>query len=201
MTTRIALIDECLVLNGCDPLGSELAPGAETHIAAFVGVKDLLLTCHPWTFSTFIRQLNRQVAPPGIHWAYSYELPAEMIGAPRAYYDSKDFRRPFTDLELFGEREVRTDAAALWCRFTKDTQPALWPGYFREVVKLLLRSDFALSIREDRVMRDRLREDAIGSPREMLQGGLLAAARGIHDQGKPCDVLFEDTSPLIDVRF
>src|SRR5690606_17673745 len=64
MTTRILLIDRALVRIGADPLGSESAPGAETHIATYQDVIEDLLTRHPWHFNTQVRQLNRLQAQP-----------------------------------------------------------------------------------------------------------------------------------------
>lgn len=200
MTSRIAFIDEALVLNGSEPLGSETAPGAETHLAAFKSAKNLILCCHPWSFCTFTRQLVRITQPPELHWKYSYELPPDMIGGARAFFDRSDFRSPFTNLELFGEREVRTDADRLWLSFTKDVPIAVWSAAVREVILLLLRSELALSIREDRSLRNDLRVQAIGTDAQMLQGGLLAAARGINDMGRPSQAAAAAGNPIIDVR-
>lgn len=200
MTTRISLIDEALVLNGSEPLGSETAPGADTYLAAYESAKNLILTSHPWSFCTFTRQLSRYAAPPEIHWLYAFELPAERIGAPRAMFDRPDLRIPFTDYELFGASEVRTNCEQIWCCFTKDIPPGSWPPYVAEVIKLLIRAELALATREDRVMRDKLREDAVGSGGLVMQGGLLAVARGIDDMAKPSPGVGIAENPLIDVR-
>ncbi|MGL4396617.1 MAG: hypothetical protein ACRCS9_08775 [Hyphomicrobium sp.] len=200
MTTRIALIDEALVLNGSEPVGSEAAPGADTHLAAYNGAKDLVLTCHPWSFCTFTRKLGRLTASPDAHWTYAFELPGDMIGAPRAYFERGDARIPYTRVELTGDRKVLADVPDLWLTFTKDVPPGLWPSYVTEVVRLLVRSELAHAVREDRVLRDRLREDAIGTPHQMLQGGLLAAARALDDMAKPSPGVAEFSNPLIDVR-
>lgn len=201
MTTRIALINECLVLNGSNPLVSESAPGADTHIACFNRATELILSAHPWYCNSYIRQLNRNSAPPEAHWRYEFSLPAELIGAPRAFYDRKDCRQPTTQFELFGPRQVRTDHEILWCRGPWNVAPSYWPGYLREVITLLIRSELALSTREDRVLRDKLRQDAIGTPSEAMQGGLLAAARSLDDMAKPSPVIADGNNPLISARY
>lgn len=200
MTTRIALLNECLVLNGSEPLFSETAPGAETHLACFNAATELILTCHPWSCCTFTRELNRLVTAPVAKWRYVFETPSDMLGSSRAVYNSAATQTPFTDFELFGERQLQTNAEQVWLRFTKNVQPVFWPGYLREVIKLLVRSELALSIREDRPMRDKLREDAIGSQSQAMQGGLLAAARGIDDMAKPAPVIADGNNPLVGVR-
>lgn len=200
MTTRIALIDEALVLNGSEPLGSEQADGAETHIACFTRASELILTCHPWACCTFTRELNRLTAAPDTKWLYAFETPSDMLGAPRAVYDSATAAVPFTGYELFGDRQLRTNADRIWLRFTKAVAPMFWPGYLREVIVLLMRSELALSVREDRVMRDKLREDAIGTAASAMQGGLLAAARGIDDMAKPSPVIGAGANPVTGVR-
>lgn len=201
MTTRIDLINECLVLNGSNPLGSESAPGANTHIACFNRATELVLSCHPWNCNSYIRQLVRRSDPPDPpHWKYAFVLPSELIGAPRAFFDRKDCRRPTTCYELYGTREVRTDHETLWCRGPWNVEPQFWPGYLREVITLLVRSELALSTREDRVLRDKLRQDAIGTPSEVMQGGLLAAARALDDMAKPSPVIADHDNPLIAAR-
>jgi len=202
MTTRIDLINECLVLNGSNPLVTESAPGAATHIACFNRATELILSCHPWNCNSFVRALDRrEVAPDPPHWQYAFELPNELIGAPRAFYDSKDCRRTTTRYQLFGQRDVQSDHPELWCRGPWNVEPAFWPGYLREVIMLLVRSELALSTREDRPLRDKLRQDAIGTPSEAMQGGLLAAARALDDMGKPSTVIADHDNPLIASRY
>lgn len=203
MTTRIDLINECLVLNGSGLLVSESAPGAETHIACWNRATELILSAHPWYCCSYIRQLNRRQDPPSpAHWRYTFDLPTELVGAPRAFYPDKDCRRPTTSFELLGPREVRTDHETLWCRGPWNVAPNYWPGYLREVIMLLIRSELALSTREDRVLRDKLRQDAIGTPSEAMQGGLLAAARSLDDMAKPSPVIADGSdNPLISARY
>jgi hypothetical protein len=201
MTTRIDLINECLVMNGMDPLTTESAAGAETHIACFNRATELILSCHPWNCNSFIRALSRKsAAPDPPHWQYAFVLPSELIGAPRAFYSDKDDRTPTTRYQLMGEREVQTDHEQLWCRGPWNVAPNFWPGYLREVIMLLVRSELALSTREDRVLRDDLRADAIGAGTSLMQGGLLAQARALDDMAKPSPVIAEYDNPLIAAR-
>jgi len=201
MTTRIDLIDQCLVMNGMDPLGTESAPGADTHIACFSRATELILSCHPWNCNSFLRSLNRkEAAPDPPHWQYAFELPTELIGAPRAFYESKNCRQPTRHYQLFGQREVQSDHCELWCRGPWNVEPTYWPGYLREVIMLLVRSELALSTREDRVLRDNLRADAIGAGTTLMQGGLLAQARALDDMAKPSPVIAEYDNPLIAAR-
>lgn len=200
MTTRIILIDRALVRIGADPLGSESAPGAETHIAVYQDVTEDLLTRHTWHFNTQTRQLNRLAAAPDQHWAYAYELPTEMLGSPRAVYDRAETRAPFTRYELFEERQLRTNAEAIWLKFQKATPPVYWPGYFRSLVVLNLMAEFALSVREDRVLRNDLLEECFGPPQMQGHGGKLAEARALSDMASPSPVLAEGENPLISAR-
>lgn len=200
MTTRIILIDRALVRIGADPLGSESAPGAETHIAVYQDVTEDLLTRHPWHFNTQVRQLNRLQAAPDQHYPYAYELPAEMLGSPRAVYNRPDWAIPYTRYELFEERQLRTDAEAIWLKFQKATPPAYWPGYFRSLVVLNLMAELALSVREDRVLRNNLLDDCFGPSQMQGQGGKLGEARALNDMASPSPVLSEGENPLIDVR-
>lgn len=200
MVTRIELIDRALLQIGAEPLKSEAAPGADTHLAIWNSVVEEILTAHTWSCSTFIRELNRRQAPPEVHWRYSFETPSDMFGSPKAVYDRSDCRVPFTGYELFGDRELRTNAERIWIKFTKLVSPNFWPGYLRAVIELRLMAAFALSIREDKALRDQLWLDCYGTPSQMGRGGKMAAAIDLDDMAKPSPVLGEGENVLLDVR-
>ncbi len=61
-------------------------------------------------------------------------------------------------------------------------------------------SELALTIREDRPLRDKLRQDAFGSPSEGGVGGALGTALANDNQALPSTVVGGGINPLIDVR-
>jgi hypothetical protein len=203
MPTRIDVINSCLVRIGSDPVADEQADGVDTHLSIFEDVTRYILAVYPWFFSTATRRLSRRVEAPAAHWKIAFELPTDMQGAPRAVFDRSDMRWPFTRYELKG-RELHTDATEIWLTYPKapptSGEPFFWPGWFEELVKVAIMAEFALSIREDPVLRERLRENAYGAPHENGQGGLMGQAMAQDAQAKASAVIAEGVQPLIDVR-
>lgn len=200
MTTRLEIINRALVRIGADPLDNETVDGAETHLAIYAGVSEDLLSRNEWSFATVTRRLTRLADAPAQHWRYQYQLPSEMLGSPRAVYDSDALRWPMTAYAL-SEQRLLTDAEAVWLKYIKTPDPTWWPGYFRELVTVAMMAELAFSVREDRVTRDALRGDVYGSANMLGQGGLLGEAKGLDAQSKPSPVIAEGSNPLIAARY
>lgn len=199
MLTRIDLIDAALVRIGDEPLQSEAAPGAETHLAIFDSVTGYCLSANPWSWNTVTRQLPRLADAPPRYWKYQFEKPADMLGAPRAFYQNGECRTPFTDVEL-NDGTVQANVGALWLKHDKRSAPDAWPGYFVELIQVALMSQFALSVREDKALMQTLDQQAFGTPSEMRQGGLMGIAMGIDAQGKPSPVVGLGRNALLAAR-
>lgn len=198
--SRIELIDTALVQIGAEPLQSESASGADTHINTFDSIAGYCLSVNPWHWNTITRQLVRLAEAPQRYWPYQFERPADMLGAPRAFYNSADRRQAFTDVEM-NDGTIQTTAEQLWCKMDKRSSPDTWPAYFVTVIDTALQARFALSIREDAVLADRLEQRAFGTPQEARRGGLMGQALDIDAQSKPSPVLGMGRSPLIDARY
>ncbi len=199
MTTRLELIKSAQVRVGDEPITSETDAGADTYSAIYDSVRDDILSRYPWSFATVTRRLTRLAAVPEAHYKHYYQLPSDMLGAPRAAYDSATLRNPFVGYGLT-ENRLETDAEEVWLKYTIRPEPTLWPGYFVELVRVAMMSEIAMSVREDGVLYSRLREVAFGGERLMGQGGLFAQAKDIDSQSKPSAIIAEGTNPLVDVR-
>lgn len=200
MTTRIEMLNRALLRIGADPLVAETDPAAPVHLAVFDSVVDYLCGLHPWTFFRMTRRLTRLEAAPAQHFAYAFELPRERTGPIRAVYASAVDRTPTTDYRLEGDR-LLTDLPEIWCKFMALQPPVYWPGEFREGFTLLLMSELALSVREDPPLRDKLRQQALGTPSEQPHGGVIGQAIAADSQGEPSEVLGFDDNPLISARW
>jgi hypothetical protein len=199
MPTRLEFIQRAQARIGDEPILSEDDPGADTHIAIFEGVLEDLLSRHPWSFSAVTRRLTRLSEAPPAHWRYFYQLPADMIGAPRAAYERDDAPWPFTAWELT-ENRFATNAEQVWLRYAKRPELVYLPGYFAELLTVAIMAQFALSIREDSPMHERLRQVAFGSGQLDNHGGLLEQCRTMNDQGQPSPVVAEGVNPLLEAR-
>jgi hypothetical protein len=198
MTTRLDIINRALIEIGQTPVVEDVPPGDsrvleyETHIGA-------LVSSYPWTFQTRLVQLARLTASPEAQRQYAYDLPSDMLGTPRAVYPSSVGRQPTSDFEIRG-RQLYTDHPEIWLRYTQTLQPARWPGYFLGLAVLVMKAQFALSVREDTVLWRQLYELAFGPPQMQGEGGKIAEAKAIDASGKPSDVIAIGSNPLIAVR-
>lgn len=197
---RLELINRALVRIGEEPIANESVPGADTHIAIYESVTRDLLSRYPWSFAKTTRRLARLTAAPEQHWQYQFQLPTDMIGAPRAVYASADCRQPTTSFALAGTK-LLSDWPDIWLLYGAMADPVYWPGYFAELDTLAVMAEFAGSICEDFVKRERLRDNVYGSEQMMGEGGLLGQAKGLDSQAQPSAVIAEGRNPLIDARF
>lgn len=199
MQTRLEIIDAALERLGEEPLGDETAPGASTHLAVWRGVTGHILSVNPWSFNTVTRRLARLSETPPLFYAYQFALPSDMLGAPRAVYDRADEKTPYTKWEIL-DGTLQADASDLWLKMDRQPSPAMWPGYFVELVTRALMAEFALSVREDPVLRDRLKQECFGTPSELSAGGLMGQAMTLDSQGKPSPKIQMGSDPFTSAR-
>ena len=200
MTTRIELIDDARIAIGAGPLQVETAPGADSAIRIYERITKHLLSSYPWSFGKRKRQLVRLGDDPAQHWKYRFSKPSDMSGVPRAVYDSaSEHASPISEFEVL-EDAIHANAPALWALYVLKADPSQWPGFFTEVVTVALAAEYALSVREDSVLRDKLRRDVYGSPEQQGEGGLLAQAKATDTQGQPAPRVMRAYNPLIDIR-
>jgi hypothetical protein len=199
VTTRVEMLNRALLRIGADPISDEIDPAAAVHLAVFDSVVELL-SARPWSFAKRTVRLVRLAQSPVAHYRYAYQLPAESNAPPRAFYESAELRRPVTLYDIH-DRNVLTDAEQIYATILVLSQPARWPGDFREGFTRLLMAELALSVREDRAMRERLQLEAVGSPQQGGWGGLIGAALDADNQAVPDVVLGFGVNPLLDGRF
>jgi hypothetical protein len=200
MTTRINLINRAASRIGAGRLKDENAPGAEIRIGIYDGVVEDLLSRYPWTFARKKRQLARLAVQPDAHFTYLFQLPTDMIGLPRAVYDSPDERaKPVMAWEL-GEAGLASSFEQVWALYTIKAPPQAWPGFFRELIVLAVAAEYALSIREDKSLRSELRNDVYGSAAALGESGMLAQAKNMDAQASPSPSIPVTGNPLITVR-
>jgi hypothetical protein len=199
MTTRIDIINLALIDIGAQAVMSEDGPPGDSYARQFDLHVGALASSYPWSFQTRLAQLSRLTAPPEAHWAYMYELPSDMAGSPRAVYPTPERRRPTTDYEIRGNR-LFTDHPDIWLRYTHGLEPARWPGYFTALAALVMKAQFALSVREDSALWKALTLEAFGAPAQMGEGGKVGEARAIDSGGQPSGVIAIGSNPLVAVR-
>lgn len=194
---RIDRINNALVRIGALPVLSDDIPAARPHVEIHDAVLGRLAS-QPLSFLRSTRRLvQRDGKPEGI-WLYAYDMPAESMGPPRAVYYDLDLD-PLQEWDI-EETRLLANKPQIWATITTLANVARWPGDFVELVNLGLMAEFALSVREDRALHDRIYQKAFGTPRENGMGGLFATVLENDAQGTPSTPVGGGYNPLVDVR-
>lgn len=193
MALRIDIINNALVRLGAAPIQSETLTGTDAYVMIYDTVIGALVSRYPWSFQTKFAQLGRLLTPPLSQWQYGYQLPADLLGTPRAVYASVPTgggwpELPVTAFEIMGDT-LFTNETQIWLRYTFALSPARWPGYFTELAVMALAAEYAISVREDAALRNSIRTDVYGSSREQGEGGMLAEAKAIDASSQPSRTL------------
>lgn len=197
---RVRVINAALARIGAIPIQSDMDPFARPHVEVYDAVTKRIFA-YPWSFAKTTRRLvARADAPDPAHWLTWFDLPPDRIGPPRAVYTDPDCRRPLTDFDIADGRLLCNDAQA-WLVFMRFVTWERWPGDVYELVQVAMMAEYALSIREDRPLHDRLYQKAFGTPQQNGMGGLLSSALENDSQGTPSTVVGGGENPLIDCRW
>ncbi len=197
---KIGVINRALSRIGCLPIQSEAAPGPAGPgvIHTYDAVLDDLLSKYPWHFTKRFSALSR-VAATSSGWRWGYTLPPGRLALPRGYYETSAADRPLTRFQI-AETTVMTDTDTLYAEWQVRPDPAQWPGHFTELVTLALAAEYALEIREDQALRERLRRDVYGPPDFQGEGGQFKVSSDLDAQSAPSPQPAGGANPLTDIR-
>jgi hypothetical protein len=211
--TRISIVNRALLRIGANPLQSETTPGADVYLPVYDSVTAAIIGGYPWHWAIRTRQLSRLSADavtgqtPTSPWLHTYHLPSDLLGAPRAVYDRVDTKQATTAFELttglingLETPLLRADITAAWMKYTCNAHAQWWPAHIAELITLAVAAEFALTIREDAPLRERLRRDVYGDTSSPGDSGLLGQARVLDAQAKPAQALQVSDSPLNQAR-
>lgn len=197
----VTIINRALSRIGCLPVQSIAAPGpAGTGVVAtYDSVLEDLLSKYPWHFTRRFAALSRLTAePPG--WSSAFMLPPQRLALPRAYYAGPDISaRPLLSYEIATD-QIYANEAQVYAEYQIKPPPKDWPGHFRELTVLALAAEYALEVREDEVLRERLRRDAYGPPDMQGDGGQFKVSADLDAQARPSPQPSGGANPLTDAR-
>lgn len=198
MVNDVQICNSALLAIGCLPIQSFAAPGPSGQIVpvTYNSVVPFMLGNYPWRFSLKHTWLARLTDVPLHQWKYAFRLPPGRIGPPRGYFIEGD-DRPYTRFEVIGDT-VLTDAEKLLAEYQWAPPPDQWPQFFRMLIDLILQSRFALSIKEDEALSDRLRVQAIGHDGD---GGQFATAMSLDAQSNPSPIIDGGRNPITEARY
>lgn len=188
-----------MIMLGASPISSfaETTDAAKTADRLYDDIKDTALQQYDWSWSIKKVALSRLEAAPLNEWKYAYALPGDIIGNPKALFDSVAVgSRPKREWEVYGT-SIYCNYESVWIDYQWSVTESLIPAYFIRMLKAALASAFAVPVTDQVSKADYYHSLAFGPPAENMRGGLMRVAMTI-DGGKPPQA-FEDF-PLYDLR-
>ena len=199
--TDIKICSDALLMLGANPISSFTEGTDEANICdrLYPDIKIKTLASYPWSFSFKKVQLARLITTPTNEYKYQYQMPSDMIGVPRAVYDTADIGGPVRrEYRLMGDK-ILTDYEKVYIDYQYNVAEFALPHYFVQLLKYQLTWHIALPITDQTEKSDYWRAVAQGTPGENGRGGFMRQAMSIDGQGQPTNA-FQDFS-LIDVRY
>jgi len=199
--TDIKICSDALLMLGANPISSFTEGTDEANICdrLYPDIKIKTLASYPWSFSFKKVQLARLITTPTNEYKYEYQMPSDMVGVPRAVYDTADIGGPVRrEYRLMGDK-ILTDYEKVYIDYQYNVAEFALPHYFVQLLKYQLTWHIALPITDQTEKSDYWRAVAQGTPGENGRGGFMRQAMSIDGQGQPTNA-FQDFS-LIDVRY
>lgn len=199
--TDIQICSDALLLLGANPISSFTEGTDESNICdrLYPDIKIRALTMYPWSFSFKKVQLARLITTPNSEYKYEYQMPNDIIGVPRALYDSAEVNAPRRrEYRLLGNK-VLTNYEKVYVDYQHNLTESSLPNYFVQLLKYEMAWHLALPITDQEGKAEYWRTIAEGTPGENGRGGYMRQAMNIDGQGKPTNAI-QDFS-LINVRY
>jgi len=199
--TSIKICSDSLLMLGASPISSFTEGTDEANICdrLYPDIKIKTLASYPWSFSFKKVQLARLITTPTNEYKYQYQMPSDMIGVPRAVYDTANIGGPVRrEYRLLGDK-LLTDYESVYVDYQYDVPEFALPHYFVQLLKYQMVWHLAMPITDQIEKTDYWRSVAQGSPGENGRGGFMRQAMNIDGQGQPTNA-FQDFS-LINVRY
>ena len=200
-TTDVSLANRGLTRLGLKTIAgfTEDSDKARTSDLMYPGIRDSILSMHPWRFATGKTTLNRLVATPVNEWKYAYQLPTDLIAGPYAMFNSDQVGAlPMTRFEIF-EDKVYTDEEKVVVDYRYRPSEAKFPPLFQELVVYAFAAAVGQILTDNTKLATLYHEAAWGTASDNMRGGFFAVAARENAASNPA-MAIEDRS-LVDARF
>lgn len=187
--TAVEICARALVLLGAAPISSFTDGTTEATVCntLYPGVRDSLLSGHPWNFATGQISLPALVAVPVADYEYAYQLPADYL---RAISVGNGPRGAGVDYRI-AERKIHCNQpppCVLSYIFRPDE--STFPAWFTQALAVLVAANICQAITDNTSRAQTMWEQANAE---------ITRCRGINGQEKPPSVF--EPGPLIRARF
>lgn len=199
--TKLSICSDALIMLGAAPLSSFATGTDEAQVAdrLYDDVRDTLLMQYAYSWSVQKVQLAQLASTPINEWKYTYALPGDILGNPKAAFNvSSVGARPVRDFEIYN-LGLYTNYETIWIDYQFRPEPAIFPPYFVRLLKMALAAEFAEPITDQIAKADYYHAKAYGSPSENMRGGLVRVSINIDGADRPAQQIQE--FPISDIRF
>jgi hypothetical protein len=199
--TKLSICSDALIMLGASPLSSFADGTDEAQVAdrLYDDVQDTILMQYPFTWSIKKVRLGRLSDAPINEWKYKYQLPGDILGNPRAVFNTAAVGdRSLRDFEIYSTG-LFTNLEDVYIDYQFRPEPSIFPPYFVRLLKTALAAEFAEPITDQITKAEYYHGKAYGSPSENMRGGLMRVAMNIDGASQPSQMIQE--FPLTDVRF
>lgn len=154
----IALSSRALLKLGAAAIASFDEGTAEAEIAGnlYGGVRDALLSAHPWNFATGQASLARLAASPVADYAYAFQLPADFLRALSLGHGGAGRGVAYR----IAERRLHCDAPAVVLTYIFRPDESEFPPFFAQLLVDRLAADFCIPLTESTSRAEALRKIA-----------------------------------------
>ncbi|HEV7267818.1 MAG TPA: hypothetical protein VGN83_23370 [Falsiroseomonas sp.] len=144
--TAVALCSRALLRLGAQPIASLTDGTAEAEAAAnlYPGIRDALLSVHPWSFATGQAVLPRLTAVPLADFAHAFQLPSGFLRALSAGGTGRGRGIPYR----INEGRLHADAGQVTLTYIFRPDESAFPPFFAAALVARLAAEFCLPLTE-----------------------------------------------------
>jgi len=144
--TDLALCSRALLRLGAQPLASLTEGTAEAEVAAnlYPGIRDALLSAHPWSFATGQADLARLADIPFADFTACFQLPPDFLRALSAGTGNRGRGAAYR----IQEDRLHADADAVTLTYVFRPDESAFPPFFAACLVARLAAEFCLPLTE-----------------------------------------------------
>ena len=145
-SSAVQLCARALIALGAQPIASfqETTPEALVCRTLYGGLRDALLSAHPWSFATAQARLPRLAAQPVADFAHAFQLPPDFLRALSAGTATRGRGIAYR----IAERRVHADVDQLVLTYLYRPREGDFPPFFDQALVARLAAEFCLPVTE-----------------------------------------------------
>jgi len=185
--SALALCARALLKIGAQPIASLDDGTAESEVAAnlYPGIRDALISLHPWSFATGQATLPRLAAKPVADFLYAYQLPAGLLRVLSAGYPIRGRGLTYRIME----ERLHCSAERVTLTYIFRPDESAFPAFFAAALVTRLAAEFCTPLTENTQRAQQLL---------VLAEAELRTARSVDSQQAPPKAI--EDFPLITAR-